>query len=128
MNCAHYVQEQYVAHCCHTLNQLQLLLQVGGKADSVLELFLLRMDEQGLEISSPWEIGTDDSIIQGFQALWSSVTYSAWLEKELWGGCREVAEEVSTEWDQASLCLEACGVLNQPYYPEHSCEAVRPGG
>ena len=52
----HYLKQQCIAHGCHTLNQLQLLLRVGGKADSVLELFLLRMDEQGLEISSPWVI------------------------------------------------------------------------
>ena len=101
------MREQCVAHGCHTLNQLQLLLRVAGKADSVLELFLLRMDEQGLEISSPWAIGADDSIVQ---TLWPRV-YRAWLEKERWKGCREVAEEVRKEWDQARSCLEACRKL-----------------
>ncbi len=51
----HHLQQQCTVHCCYTLNQLQLLLQVTKKAESVLELFLWRLDEQGLEISSPWE-------------------------------------------------------------------------
>jgi hypothetical protein len=103
----HCMKKQCVAHGCHTLNQLQLLLRVGGKADSVLELFLLRLDEQGLEISSPCEVGTDDSIVQ---VLWPRI-YSAWLEKVRWRGCREIADEVRTEWDQARLCMETCGKL-----------------
>ena len=59
-----------------------------------LELFLLRMDEQGLVISSPWAIGADNSIVQ---TLWPRV-YSAWLEKRamerLQGGCRRGAHGV----------------------------------
>ena len=100
----HYMQarEQCVAHGCHTLNQLQLLLQVAGKADSVLELFLLRIDEQGLEISSPWAIGADSSIVQ---TLWPRV-YRAWLGKERWKGCREVAEDATSnmwKWQRSVL-------------------------
>jgi hypothetical protein len=45
------------------LNQLQRLVQIVGKAKSVLALFLLRLDEQGLYISSPWENSEEDSII-----------------------------------------------------------------
>ena len=36
--------QQCSAHGCHTLNQLQLLLRVG-RADTMLELLLTRMDE-----------------------------------------------------------------------------------
>jgi hypothetical protein len=45
----HHLQQQCTAHGCYTLNQLQLLLRVTSKAESVLELFLLRLDELGLE-------------------------------------------------------------------------------
>jgi hypothetical protein len=46
------LRQQCHAHGCHALNQLQLLLRVG-KAETVLERLLARLDEQGLEISSP---------------------------------------------------------------------------
>ncbi len=37
-----YLRQQCTSHGCHTLNQLQYLLQISGTADTVLELFLLR--------------------------------------------------------------------------------------
>ena len=49
-----HLQRQCTAYGCQTLNQLQLMLRVSGKAETVLELFLQRLDEYGLEISSPW--------------------------------------------------------------------------
>ena len=46
-------------HGCTALSQLQQVLRLNGQAhsesDSVVELFLQRLDEQGLEISSPWK-------------------------------------------------------------------------
>ncbi len=40
---------------------------VSGRAKSVLELLLLRLDEQGLDISSPWRISGGDLIVS---VLW----------------------------------------------------------
>ena len=108
----HYLQQQCVANGCHTLNQLQLLLRVG-KADTVLELLLARLDEQGLEISSPWAARDEESIVG---VLWPRI-HKAWLEKERWAGCTEVIEEVQTEWDQAQLCLKACEKPGRLFYP-----------
>ena len=102
----HYLKQQCVAHGCHTLNQLQLLLRVG-KADTVLELLLARLDEQGLEISSPWAARDEESIVG---VLWPRI-HKAWLESQRWTGCTDVIEEVRTEWDQAQLCLKACKKL-----------------
>ena len=44
---------QCTANGCHALNQLQQLISLRGSADSLLELFLLRLKSQGLEILSP---------------------------------------------------------------------------
>ena len=101
-----HLTKQCNAHGCHTLNQLQLLLRVG-RADTVLELLLTRLDEQGLEISSPWAVKDEECIVD---ALWPRI-HKAWLEKERWNGCTEVLEEVRAEWVQAQLCLKACGKL-----------------
>jgi hypothetical protein len=59
----HYLCQQYISRGCQTLNQLQLLIRISGRAKSVLELILLRLDEQGLDISSPWRIPGDDPIV-----------------------------------------------------------------
>ncbi len=47
----HYLRQQCISRGCQTLNQLQLLVRIGGRAKSVLELFLLLLDEQGLDTS-----------------------------------------------------------------------------
>ena len=90
-----------------SINQLQLLLRVTNKAESVLELFLSRLDEQGLEISSPWEACEAKSIAEVLCPL----IHRAWLEKERWTGCREVIDDVRHEWDLAQVCLKACEKL-----------------
>jgi len=102
-----HLQQLCISHGCHTLNQLQQLLRVRGRADTVLELFLLRLDEQGLEISSPWPPCADQSIAA---VLWPRL-YPAWLEKERWSGCRELDEDVQSEWGKVQLCLQACRKL-----------------
>ena len=61
---------------------LQLLLRLGGRAESVLELCLLLLDEQRLEISSPWAASEDKSIVEN---LWPKL-YDGWMEKERWSG------------------------------------------
>jgi hypothetical protein len=45
-----YLRQQCTSHGCHTLNQLQYLLQISKTTYTVLELFLLRLNEQELEI------------------------------------------------------------------------------
>ena len=105
----HHLKQQCIAHGCYTLNQLQLLLRVTSKAKSVLELFLSRLDEQGLEISSPWMAPEAQSITE---ILWPRI-HKAWLDKERWTGCREVIDDVQREWDQALVCLRACAKLGR---------------
>jgi hypothetical protein len=100
----HYLKQQSAVPGCNTLNKLQLLLRVG-KADTVLELLLALLDEQGLEISSPWEASEEECMVG---VLWSRI-HKAWLESKQCAGCTEDIAEVQTEWDQAQLC---CGKLS----------------
>ncbi len=86
----HYLRQQCISRGCRTLNQLQRLVRIVGRAKSVLELFLLRLDKQGLDISSPWEHSEEDSIIE---TLWPRL-YRAWLEKEQCRYNRPVAERL----------------------------------
>jgi hypothetical protein len=58
----HCLRQQFFSRGRQTLKQLQLLVRISGRAESALELLLLRLDEQGLDISSPWRINGDDSI------------------------------------------------------------------
>ncbi len=99
----HCLRQQCISRGCRTLNQLQLLFGISGRAKSVLELLLLRLDEQGLDISSPWTINRDNSIVS---VLWPKL-YAAWLSKE----CRELDEDVRSKREQALLCLAACARL-----------------
>ncbi len=105
----HYLRQQCISRgCrCQTLYQLQLPVRIGGRGTSVLELFLLRLDERGIDISSPWGISGGDSIVG---TLWLKL-YAIWLSKEQWADCREVVEEVRSAWEQAQLCLTACAGL-----------------
>ncbi len=88
----HYLRQQCISRGCETLNQLQLLIRTshGGRANSVLELLLLRLDEQGLDISSKWRTSGGDLIVS---ILWPKL-YAAWLSKEQWAGCQEVDKDV----------------------------------
>ncbi len=63
----HYTRQQCISRGCETLSQLQLLIRIRGRANSVLELLLLRLDEQGLDISRPWRISGGDLIVS---VLW----------------------------------------------------------
>ena len=102
-----YLRMQFSVHGCKILNQLQLLIRLGGRAESVLELFLLLLDEQGLEISSQWAVSEDKSIVEN---IWPKLYY-VWMEKESWFGCMELTQEVQRERYTAHLCLKACRKL-----------------
>ena len=49
----------------------------------------------------------EESILE---SLWPKL-YGAWLEKERWVGCQELAPDVHEAWDRAQHCLKACKLL-----------------
>ena len=105
----HTLNQGCLDHGCYALNQLQCLLRVSGKAESTTERLLLRLDEQGIVVSSPWLPSTETSIAE---VLWPTIA-AAWTEKQKWLGCRELADEVGKKWVQAKHCLSACKKLGQ---------------
>jgi hypothetical protein len=106
----HNLHQCCLDHGCHALNQLQCLLRVSScKAESTTERLLLRLDEQGIVVSSPWMQSTETCIAE---VLWQQVA-AAWTEKQKWLGCTELAEEVDKQWVQAKHCLNACKKLGQ---------------
>ena len=108
-----YLLQQCMVHGCVALNQLQYLLQVGEQTDTMLEKLLLRLNEQGLEVSSPCAVNKEQLLVE---ALWPRL-HQAWKEKELWGGCRELDSEVQENRDHAKLCLQACKRLGSARLP-----------
>jgi len=102
----HHLKQQCTMHGCHALNQLQLLIRVG-KADTVLERLLDRLDKQGLEISSPWGDNQEEYVVA---ALWPRI-HKAWLAKEKRAGDQEELDAERSEWSLAQLCLKACRKL-----------------
>ncbi len=66
----------------------------------MLEKLLLRLNEQGLEVSSPWVLEQEQLLVE---VLWPRI-HQAWKEKERWGGCRELDTTVQDKWDGAKLC------------------------
>jgi hypothetical protein len=72
-----YLKRQCTAFGYYALTQLQLMLRALGNADSVPELFLQRLDDQGLEVSSPGGASEEESIAE---ALWPAL-HRAWLQK-----------------------------------------------
>ena len=102
-----HLQTSCLDHGCHSLNQLQCLLRVGGQADSVLERLLLRLDEQGLVLSSPWPQQKESLIVD---AVWPKI-WATWTEKQKWAGCRELGVELAEQWKCVRHCLAACRKL-----------------
>ena len=43
--------------------------------------------------------------------------HQAWMEKERWGGWRDLDAEVQENWDNAKLCLQACKKLGSARPP-----------
>ena len=94
---------------CASLDQLQRILRIGGRAQTVVELLLQRLDEQGLEVSSPWT-PCDKPLVSA--ALWPRL-WRVWEAKENWAGCTELDEVLQGEWHQALECLQAIRRLGQ---------------
>jgi ribonuclease HI len=98
------------AHGCAALNQMQLLLRLGGRAESgsLLGQILLRLDEQGLSVTSPWPQLTGILITE---VVWPQL-HQAWRAKELTSAIDRSAPlfsdgEAQAVWEQAKLCLQA---------------------
>ena len=105
------LQQTCLDHGCTALSQLQGILRIGGRADpdSILELLLARLDEQGLQVSSPWTPRTGESIAT---ALWPQL-WNAWRTRQDWNGCKERDDSVQQSWAQAKHCLSALRHLGQ---------------
>ena len=71
------------------------------------------MNEQGLEVSSPWVLDQEQLLVE---VIWPRI-HQAWREKELWGGCRELDTTVQDNWDGAKLCLQALRKLGRSQPP-----------
>ena len=80
-----------------TLNQLQRLMRIGGRPDTtlVIELLMLLLDEQRLEVSSPWERLPDRLLAD---AVWPQLR-DLWNRKKAWAGCSELDEDLQNGWD-----------------------------
>jgi hypothetical protein len=109
----YHLLQQCLAHGCVALNQLQYLLPVGEQTETMLEKLLLRLNEQGLEVSSTWVVDQEQLLVE---VLWPRL-HQAWREGERWGGCRELDTAVQDNWDDAKLCLHACRKLGRSQPP-----------
>ena len=101
---------------CAALNQMQLLLRIADHVESgsVLSQLLLRLDEQGIFVSSPWPPHQGQVIME---VLWPQL-WQAWREKELAAPIAQRAPlftdgVAQATWDQAKLCLHALKSLGQ---------------
>ncbi len=79
----------------------------------MLEELLLRLNEQGLEVSSPWVLDQEQLLVE---VLWPRL-HQAWREKERWDGCRELDTTVQDNWEGAKLCLQALRKLGRSQLP-----------
>ena len=94
---------------CKSFSQLQKVLRVDGSAESIPELLALRLDEQGLELSTPWPQDPGQQILA---VLWPQVA-TAWRNKLKWRGCTELSEEMQEQWAQAQFRLKMCYKLGR---------------
>jgi hypothetical protein len=106
-----YLYTQCTNHGCKALNQLQKLISITGTAESSTELFLQRLNAQGLEISSPWGDNLADAQLI-LEAVWQDV-YKALTDKECWAGCQEMDDCVQDAWANAKHYLQVCSKLGQ---------------
>ena len=95
----YFLHQTCLDHGCWTLNQLQRFMRIGGRPDatSVIELLMLRLDEQGLEVSSPREMLPDRLLAD---VVWPHLR-DLWNRKEAWAGCSELDEDLQNGCDQA---------------------------
>jgi len=104
------LRQECHAYGCVALTQLQSLLRISGSVDanSHLHQLLLRLDEQGLQVSSPWPAHSGLVIAE---ALWP-LMWRAWQCKTSSSSIDRQAPlfssgEAQAEWEQAKDCLHA---------------------
>jgi hypothetical protein len=112
----HHLQHECNAYGCAALNQMQLLLRIADHVDpdSLLCQLLLRLDEQGIFVSSPWPPHRNQVMME---VLWPQL-WQAWREKEITAPIAQKAPlfsdgKAQATWDQAKLCLQALKSLGQ---------------
>jgi hypothetical protein len=112
-------------HRCYALNQLQCLLRISDSADTTLERLPLRLDKQGVDLSSPWPPTNDTCIAE---TIWPSLA-AAWVEKQKWAGGTDLSDEVQAKWRHAQYCISACKKLGRARicFPNNS-KTKRGGG
>jgi hypothetical protein len=78
----HQLKQTCHDHGCVSLNQLQRVLRLNAhaRAHTVIELLMIRLDEQGLEISSPWEPEPGELIVE---AVWPFL-WNTWSKLQKW--------------------------------------------
>ena len=82
-------------------------MRIGGRPDatSVIELLMLRLDEQGLEVSSPREMLPDRLLAD---VVWPQLR-DLWNRMEAWAGCSELDEDLQTGVTKPSNVLRYSG-------------------
>ena len=110
------LRQECHTHGCVALTQLQSLLRISGSADanSSLHQLLLRLDEQGLQVSSPWPA---HSGLVTAEVLWP-LLWRVWQDKKISSPIDRQAPlfssgETQVEWDEAKSCLHALRKLGQ---------------
>ena len=111
-----HLRQECCDHGCVALNQMQSLLRITGNngSESLLKLLLLRLDEQGLEVSTPW-VPQAGLLIS--EILWPQL-WRAWRAKEASSLIDHRAPlfssgEARATWEQAKHCLLALSKLGQ---------------
>jgi hypothetical protein len=109
-----HLRQECSDHGCTSLNQMQSLLRISGStgSESLLKLLLLRLDEQGLEVSTPWARQAGLPIAE---ILWPQL-WCAWRAKEASSQIDDRAPlfssgEAHATWEQAKQCLLAISKL-----------------
>jgi len=103
------LQQVCQQHGCVTLDQTQRILRILGRAQTVEEWFLLRLDQRGVEMSSPWSVPAGTLVAE---TLWPYLR-KVWTDKMEWLGCTELSEELAEDWKQVQLCMKAIKQLGQ---------------
>ena len=111
-----HLRQECCDHGCTALNQLQSLLRIAGNTgpESLLKLLLLRLYEQGLEVSTPW---AQQAGLLIAEILWPQL-WNAWRAKEASSLIDHSAPlfssgEAHATWVQAKQCLLALSKLGQ---------------
>jgi len=96
-------------HGCASLNQMQKLIRFRMHPASVLLLYLQRLDEEGIEISSPWSMRRSGGRTIA-ESLWP--TLQEIFHRKLREGTI-VLDEPESPWEKAQICVSAINSLGK---------------